>query len=121
MAERGSGDDLDAGGLDAGGLDADVIVVGSGFGGSVSALRLVEKGYRVLVVEAGRRFSPRTLPRNNWHIRRFLWLPRLGCHGIQKITWLGRVIVLSGTAVGGGSVVYANTLYRPLDAFYADP
>ncbi|WP_242418999.1 FAD-dependent oxidoreductase, partial [Frankia sp. CpI1-P] len=108
MAERGSGD----------GLDADVIVVGSGFGGSVSALRLAEKGYRVLVIEAGRRFSPRTLPRNNWHIRRFLWLPRLGCHGIQKITWLGRVIVLSGTAVGGGSVVYANTLYRPLDAFY---
>ncbi len=101
--------------------DADVIVVGSGFGGSVSALRLVEKGYRVLVVEAGRRFSPQTLPRNNWHIRRFLWLPRLGCHGIQKITWLGRVIVLSGTAVGGGSVVYANTLYRPLDAFYTDP
>jgi cholesterol oxidase len=103
------------------GRDADVIVVGSGFGGSVSALRLAEKGYRVLVVEAGRRFTPRTLPRNNWHVRRFLWLPRLGCHGIQKITWLGRVLVLSGTAVGGGSVVYANTLYRPLDAFYTDP
>ncbi|MCK9893208.1 FAD-dependent oxidoreductase [Frankia sp. AgB32] len=101
--------------------DADVIVVGSGFGGSVSALRLAEKGYRVLVVEAGRRFTPDTLPRTNWHLRRYLWLPRLGCHGIQKITWLGRVLVLSGTAVGGGSVVYANTLYRPLDAFYTDP
>jgi cholesterol oxidase len=103
------------------GHDADVIVIGSGFGGSVSALRLVEKGYRVLVVEAGRRFSPETLPRTNWHLRSYLWLPRLGCHGIQKITWLGRVLVLSGTAVGGGSVVYANTLYRPLDAFYDDP
>lgn len=103
------------------GHDADVIVIGSGFGGSVSALRLAEKGYRVLVLEAGRRFSPSSLPRNNWHLRRYLWLPWLGCRGIQKITWLGRVLVLSGAAVGGGSVVYANTLYRPLDAFYADP
>ncbi|WP_462189069.1 FAD-dependent oxidoreductase, partial [Frankia sp. CcWB2] len=104
-----------------GGYDADVIVIGSGFGGSVSALRLAEKGHRVLVLEAGRRFTPGTLPKNSWHVRRYLWLPRLGCHGIQKITWLGRVVVLSGTAVGGGSVVYANTLYRPLDAFYTDP
>ncbi|MCM3883597.1 GMC family oxidoreductase N-terminal domain-containing protein [Frankia sp. R82] len=100
---------------------ADVIVIGSGFGGSVSALRLAEKGYRVLVVEAGRRFTPQTLPRTNWDLRRYLWLPRIGCRGIQKITWLGRALVLSGTAVGGGSVVYANTLYRPLDAFYTDP
>ncbi|ABD13792.1 choline dehydrogenase-like flavoprotein [Frankia casuarinae] len=104
-----------------GGYDADVIVIGSGFGGSVSALRLAEKGHRVLVLEAGRRFTPDTLPKNSWHVRRYLWMPRLGCHGIQKITWLGRVVVLSGTAVGGGSVVYANTLYRPLDAFYTDP
>ncbi|WP_462166846.1 FAD-dependent oxidoreductase, partial [Frankia sp. AiPs1] len=103
------------------GRSADVIVVGSGFGGSVSALRLAEKGYRVLVIEAGRRFTPQTLPRTSWDLRRYLWMPRLGCRGIQKITWLGRVLVLSGTAVGGGSMVYANTLYRPLDAFYTDP
>ncbi len=100
--------------------DCDVLVIGSGFGGSVTALRLAEKGYRVTVVEAGRRFTPETLPKTSWDVRRYLWLPRLGCHGIQKITLLGRVLVLSGTAVGGGSVVYANTLYRPLDAFYDD-
>jgi cholesterol oxidase len=98
----------------------DVLVVGSGFGGSVAALRLSEKGYRVTVVEAGRRFTRDTLPRNSWDVRRFLWLPRLGCHGIQKITLLGRVLVLSGAAVGGGSAVYANTLYRPLSPFYDD-
>ncbi|MCK9925281.1 GMC family oxidoreductase [Frankia sp. AgPm24] len=109
-------------GLDGEGTSGiDVVVIGSGFGGSVSALRLAEKGYRVLVVEAGRRFTAETLPRTNWDLRRYLWLPQIGCRGIQKITWLGRVLVLSGTAVGGGSVVYANTLYRPLDAFYTDP
>ncbi|WP_322761991.1 GMC oxidoreductase [Frankia sp. Cr2] len=98
----------------------DVIVIGSGFGGSVAALRLAEKGYRVIVLEAGRRFNPDSLPRTNWNIRRYLWAPLIGCHGFQKITMLGRVLVLSGAAVGGGSVVYANTLYRPLDAFYTD-
>ncbi|WP_238438831.1 FAD-dependent oxidoreductase, partial [Frankia nepalensis] len=102
-------------------FDADVLVVGSGFGGSVTALRLAEKGYRVTVVEAGARFTAASLPRNSGDLRRFLWLPWLGCHGIQKITLLGRVLVLSGAAVGGGSMVYANTLYRPLDEFYADP
>jgi cholesterol oxidase len=102
-------------------VTTDVVVVGSGFGGSVAALRLAEKGYRVTVVEAGQRFTAATLPRNSWDVRRYLWLPRLGCHGIQKITLLGKVLVLSGAAVGGGSVVYANTLYRPLDAFWSDP
>jgi cholesterol oxidase len=102
-------------------FDVDVLVIGSGFGGSVTALRLAEKGYRVTVVEAGRRFTPETLPRTSWDLRRFLWMPWLGCHGIQKITLLGRVMVLSGAAVGGGSVVYANTLYRPLAPFYDDP
>jgi cholesterol oxidase len=100
--------------------DFDVVVIGSGFGGSVAALRLAEKGYRVAVLEAGRRWTSDTLPNNNWNTRKFIWLPKFGCHGFQKITKLGKVLVLSGAAVGGGSVVYANTLYRPLDPFYTD-
>jgi cholesterol oxidase len=100
----------------------DVVVVGSGFGGSVAALRLVEKGYRVLVLEAGRRFTDQTLPRTSWDVSRFLWAPRLGWLGIQRIHVLPDVVVLAGAGVGGGSLVYANTLYRPTsDAFYADP
>ncbi|CUU57674.1 cholesterol oxidase [Parafrankia irregularis] len=105
----------------AGSADCDVLVIGSGFGGSVAALRLAEKGYQVTVVEAGQRFSPTTLPKTSWDLRSYLWMPRLGCRGIQRITLLGKVLVLSGAAVGGGSVVYANTLYRPLEAFYRDP
>ncbi|NUU18823.1 GMC family oxidoreductase [Cellulomonas humilata] len=100
----------------------DVVVVGSGFGGSVAALRLVEKGYRVLVLEAGRRFTDETLPRTSWDVSRFLWAPRLGWLGIQRIHVLPDVVVLAGAGVGGGSLVYANTLYRPTsDAFFADP
>lgn len=99
----------------------DVVVVGSGFGGSVAALRATEKGYRVAVLEAGRRFGPDDFPRSSWDLRRFLWLPRLGCHGIQRLTLLRDVLVLSGAGVGGGSLVYANTLYEPLDAFWDDP
>lgn len=100
----------------------DVVVVGSGFGGSVAALRLVEKGYRVLVLEAGRRFTDETLPRTSWDVSRFLWAPRLGWLGIQRIHVLPDVVVLAGAGVGGGSLVYANTLYRPTsDAFYEDP
>lgn len=103
-------------------LDADVVVVGSGFGGSVAALRLTEKGYRVLVVEAGRRFTDETLPRTSWDVRRFLWAPRLGCTGIQRIHVLPDVVVLAGAGVGGGSLVYANTLYEPeRDEFWDDP
>ncbi|GHJ18145.1 hypothetical protein TPA0908_61400 [Micromonospora sp. AKA38] len=107
----------------------DVVVIGSGFGGSVTALRLAEKGYSVGVLEAGRRFADEEFPRTSWQARRFLWAPRLGCFGLQRITLLrsadrkagGGVLVLSGAGVGGGSLVYANTLYEPLDAFYADP
>jgi cholesterol oxidase len=99
----------------------DVVVIGSGFGGSVAALRLVEKGYRVAVLEAGRRFADDELPETSWRLRRFLWAPRLGCYGIQRISLLRNVLVLSGAGVGGGSLVYANTLYRPPDAFFADP
>ncbi|MDG4804741.1 GMC family oxidoreductase [Micromonospora sp. WMMD980] len=107
----------------------DVVVIGSGFGGSVTALRLAEKGYSVGVLEAGRRFADEEFPKTSWQARRFLWAPKLGCFGLQRITLLrsadrkagGGVMVLSGAGVGGGSLVYANTLYEPLDAFYADP
>jgi cholesterol oxidase len=100
---------------------SDVIVIGSGFGGSVTALRLSEKGYRVTVVEAGRRFTPDTLPKTSWDLRAFLWMPRLGLTGMQRITWLKDVVILSGAGVGGGSLVYANTLYTPPPTFFADP
>lgn len=99
----------------------DVAVVGSGFGGSVTALRLAEKGYRVVVFESGRRFAAHELPHTSWDVRRFLWAPRLGCYGIQRISVLRNVVVLAGAGVGGGSLVYANTLYEPADPFFADP
>ncbi|WP_405985077.1 GMC oxidoreductase [Streptomyces sp. NBC_00872] len=101
--------------------DYDVIVVGSGFGGSVSALRLTEKGYRVGVLEAGRRFTRETLPKSSWDIRNYLWAPALGLYGIQRIHLLGDVMVLAGAGVGGGSLNYANTLYVPPAAFFEDP
>lgn len=100
----------------------DVIVIGSGFGGSVAALRLVEKGYRVLVLEAGRRFADDEFASTSWDVRKFLFAPRLGCWGIQRIRLLRDVVVLAGAGVGGGSLVFANTLYEPKsDAFYSDP
>ncbi|WP_422804758.1 GMC oxidoreductase [Streptomyces noursei] len=101
--------------------DYDVIVIGSGFGGSVSALRLTEKGYRVGVIEAGRRFTRETLPKNSWDLRNYLWAPALGLYGIQRIHLLGKVMVLAGAGVGGGSLNYANTLYVPPKAFFDDP
>ncbi|MFF9895695.1 GMC oxidoreductase [Streptomyces longispororuber] len=103
------------------GYDYDVIVVGSGFGGAVSALRLTEKGYRVGVLEAGRRFTRETLPKNSWDLRNYLWAPALGLYGIQRIHVLGNVMVLAGAGVGGGSLNYANTLYVPPAAFFEDP
>ena len=102
-------------------LEVDVAVIGSGFGGSVTALRLTEKGYRVAVIEEGRRWTPDTLPRTNLNLRKFVWAPALGCHGIQRLTLLKDVFVVSGAGVGGGSVVYANTLYEPLEAYWRDP
>ncbi|MCF3963746.1 GMC family oxidoreductase [Streptomyces fuscigenes] len=96
-------------------------MVGSGFGGAVSALRLTEKGYRVGVLEAGRRFTRETLPRNSWDVKNYLWAPALGLYGIQRVHLLGNVMVLAGAGVGGGSLNYANTLYVPPPAFFADP
>lgn len=101
--------------------DHDVVVIGSGFGGSVAALRLTEKGYRVAVVEAGRRFADDELPRTSWRVSRYLWAPALRCFGIMRLTLLRNVFIASGAGVGGGSLVYANTLYEPAEAFYRDP
>ncbi|MFI6896190.1 GMC oxidoreductase [Streptomyces sp. NPDC050256] len=100
--------------------DYDVLIVGSGFGGAVSALRLTEKGYRVGVLEAGRRFTPGTLPKNSWDLKNYLWAPALGLFGIQRVHLLGKVMVLAGAGVGGGSLNYANTLYVPPAPFFED-
>jgi cholesterol oxidase len=99
----------------------DVVVVGSGFGGSVAALRLTEKGYRVAVLEAGRRWRAEDFPKTNWNLRRYLWFPRLGMRGIQRLRLLKNALVLSGSGVGGGSLVYAGVLYEPLEGFWRDP
>ncbi len=106
---------------DDAGYDYDVLVVGSGFGGSVSALRLTEKGYRVGVLEAGRRWTRESLPKNSWDLKNYLWAPGLGMYGIQRIHLLGNVMVLAGAGVGGGSLNYANTLYVPPKPFFEDP
>jgi cholesterol oxidase len=103
------------------GFDYDVVVIGSGFGGSVSALRLTEKGYRVGVLEAGRRFADHEYAVTNWRVRDYLFAPAVGCYGIMRLTLLKNAFILSGAGVGGGSLVYANTLYEPPEAFYADP
>ncbi|MCA9515250.1 MAG: GMC family oxidoreductase, partial [Myxococcales bacterium] len=96
----------------------DWIIVGSGFGGSVSALRLAEKGYRVLVLEKGKRFAPTDFPKNNRDLKRWMWLPRAGFHGIFQMSFMEHVTVLHGVGVGGGSLVYANTLPTPKDGFF---
>ncbi|HZU48851.1 MAG TPA: GMC family oxidoreductase [Mycobacterium sp.] len=100
--------------------DYDVLIIGSGFGGSVTALRLTEKGYRVGVLEAGRRFADHEFAKTSWNLRRFLWAPKLGCYGIQRIHLLRNVMILAGAGVGGGSLNYANTLYVPPEPFFND-
>jgi cholesterol oxidase len=102
-------------------FDHDWLVVGSGFGGSVSALRLTEKGYRVAVLECGRRYRDEDHAATTWNLRRFLWAPALGLRGILRLSVFKDVFIASGSAVGGGSVVYACTLYRAAPAFYANP
>ncbi|MEX0619968.1 MAG: GMC family oxidoreductase [Solirubrobacterales bacterium] len=101
--------------------DFDWVIVGSGFGGSVSALRLAEKGYRVAVIESGRRFSDEDFAKTAWNMRRYFWMPNIGLRGILRMTQFKDVLVVSGAGVGGGSLGYANTLYRPRPAFYKDP
>jgi cholesterol oxidase len=101
--------------------DVDVVVVGSGFGGSVAALRLAEKGYSVTVFESGRRFEDDEFAKTSWDVRRYFWAPRLGCYGVQRIHKLPDVLLLAGAGVGGGSLNYANTLYVPPKAFFDDP
>jgi cholesterol oxidase len=99
----------------------DFVVIGSGFGGSVSAMRLAQKGYRVAVLEAGKRYRAADFAKSNWNAPKYFWAPRLRCFGIQNITLLKGVMVLHGAGVGGGSLVYANTLMQPRDEVFDDP
>jgi cholesterol oxidase len=99
----------------------DVLVIGSGFGGSVTALRLTEKGYKVGVLEAGARFRDEDFAKNSFDLKKFLFNPVIGAYGIQRIDMVKDCLILAGAGVGGGSLVYANTLYEPLDPFYKDP
>jgi cholesterol oxidase len=102
-------------------MDYDWLIIGSGFGGSVSALRLSEKGYKVGVIEAGRRFEDEDFAESSWQLSRYLWAPLLGLRGIMRFTPFKDVFIASGAGVGGGSLVYANTLYRAKSEFFKNP
>jgi cholesterol oxidase len=102
-------------------VDYDWLIIGSGFGGSVSALRLSEKGYKVAVIEAGRRFEDEDFAESAWQLNRFFWAPLLGLRGILRMTPFKDVFIASGAGVGGGSIVYANTLYRAKQEFFENP
>ncbi len=106
---------------DAAAFDYDYVIIGSGFGGSVSALRLAEKGYSVAVLEMGKRWRTEDFPKTNWSLKKYFWRPALGLHGIQQLTVLRDVFILHGAGVGGGSLVYANTLLVPPDPVFQDP
>ena len=96
----------------------DYIIIGSGFGGAVSALRLSEKGYKVLVIEKGKWYRDNDFPKTNWNLKRWLWMPAFRLYGIQKISFLRHISAMSGVGVGGGSLVYANTLPKPKKPFF---
>ena len=98
--------------------DYDYVVIGSGFGGSVSALRLSEKGYRVLVIEKGKWWNSKDFAKTNWNLKRWMWLPVLRFWGILKLTYYRHLGIVSGVGVGGGSLVYANTLPVPKKSFF---
>ena len=98
--------------------DFDYIVIGSGFGGSVSALRLSEKGYRVAVIEKGKEWKTKDFPKTNWNIKKYLWIPQIGCYGYQMLTLFKHVMIVHGSGVGGGSLVYANQLLVPPDEVF---
>ena len=100
------------------GFDYDVVVIGSGFGGSVAAFWAAEKGYRVGVMESGKRWNDEDIPKTNWNLTHFLWQPEIEMYGIQRMEYLDDVMVLSGAGVGGGSHLYANTLYVPPKRFF---
>jgi cholesterol oxidase len=99
----------------------DFVIIGSGFGGSVSAMRLAEKGYSVLVLERGRRYEDKDFPKTNWNIWKYLWLPPLRCFGIMQFSFFRNILALHGDGVGGGSLVYANVLVRPDDEIFKNP
>ncbi|MFN2255177.1 MAG: NAD(P)-binding protein, partial [Candidatus Promineifilaceae bacterium] len=99
----------------------DFVIIGSGFGGSVSAYRLVEKGYSVLVLERGRRYNAEDFPKTNWNIFNYLWMPGLRCFGFQGLVFFKDMWLLNGSGVGGGSLVYASTHIKPRKEFFQGP
>ncbi len=104
--------------LSQGDFDFDYVVIGSGFGGSVAAMRLSQKGYKVAVIESGKRWHADEFPKSNWNVKKFMWLPTFGCYGIQRMHLLRDVFILAGAGVGGGSLNYANTMYTPPPVFF---
>jgi cholesterol oxidase len=96
----------------------DYLIIGSGFGGSVSAMRLAEKGYSVLMLEQGKRYEPGDYAKTNWNLKKYLWMPSLGFYGIQKLSFYRQASIMTGIGVGGGSLVYANTLFKPPSKFF---
>ncbi len=98
----------------------DYIIIGSGFGGSVAAMRLAEKGYSVLILEMGKEYKPEDFPKSNWKFSKFFWSPKLRWFGFQRLSFFKKVFILSGVGVGGGSLVYANTHMFPPDEFFSN-